>query len=106
MQLPSKESFQAAVGSEFALPFDNGSILVLTLEKLVERCDLDAEGLVNYSLFFKGPLNFPLRQGTFSMGHEQLGQVYLFLVPISQDIENLYYQAVISARPSVAPAPN
>lgn len=104
MQLPSKDSFQTAVGGEFALPFDNGSTLVLTLDKLVERCDLDGQGLVNFSLFFSGPLSFPIGQGTYSMGHDKLGPMHLFLVPIGKDNEHFHYQAVISSRPAEAPA--
>ncbi len=99
MQLPGKQAFQTNVGSEFAMPFDNGTTLVLTLDKLDERCDLDGQGLENYSLFFSAPDSFPLSQGTYSMGHEQLGQLYLFLVPIGREQQRMFYQAVISAPP-------
>lgn len=99
MQLPGKQSFLTTVGSDYHMPFDNGTTLVLTLDKLVERCDLDGQGLENYSLFFSGPVDFPLSQGTYSMGHEQLGQLYLFLVPIGREQQRMFYQAVISAAP-------
>lgn len=47
-----------------------------------------------FSLLFCGPLEQFLEQHMYSLHHAELGQLELFLVPVKQDDNGFYYEAV------------
>lgn len=49
-----------------------------------------------FSLFFHGPKETNLGQGTFDLEHDQMGAFPLFLVPIGPDEQGMRYQAVFN----------
>jgi hypothetical protein len=49
-----------------------------------------------FAIVFRGPSNAFLQQGIRSVTHEQMGQFELFLVPIQQDTQGFYYEAVFN----------
>lgn len=49
-----------------------------------------------FSLFFLGDKNFMLPQGAYSIKHEQLGAVTLFIVPTALEAEGFKYEAVFN----------
>jgi hypothetical protein len=49
-----------------------------------------------FAVVFRGPLDHFLEQGTRSFDHEKMGQFELFIVPIRQDAEGYYYEAVFN----------
>ena len=49
-----------------------------------------------FSIEFRGPLNAFLGQGVRSFVHDQMGQFELFIVPIRQDEQGFYYEAVFN----------
>jgi hypothetical protein len=49
-----------------------------------------------FSLVFRGPRDTMLQQGTYQLQHNQLGVLELFLVPVGQDHEGLYFEAVFN----------
>ncbi len=49
-----------------------------------------------FSLLFRGPTDPLLPQRTYQLKHPQLGEVDIFLVPVSQDKEGTYYEAVFN----------
>ena len=49
-----------------------------------------------FSLVFRSPLNMFLSQGVHNFSHEQMGQFELFIVPIRQDAQGFYYQAIFN----------
>jgi hypothetical protein len=51
---------------------------------------------VEFSLEFRSPLNMFLNQGVHNFTHDQMGQFELFIVPIKQDAQGFYYQAVFN----------
>jgi len=51
---------------------------------------------VEFSLEFRSPLNMFLSQGVHNFKHDQMGQFELFIVPIKQDEQGFYYQAVFN----------
>jgi hypothetical protein len=67
----------------------------------LELVEVQAHGDVagqteRFSAIFRGPLGRFLPQSTYAMGHEKLGSVELFIVPIRQDNEGFYYEAVFN----------
>ena len=49
-----------------------------------------------FALQFRGPLNIYLGQGGHNFTHDQMGQFELFIVPIKQDEQGFYYEAVFN----------
>ena len=49
-----------------------------------------------FTIVFRGPGNAFLEQGIRSLTHEQMGQFEIFLVPIRQDAQGFYYEAVFN----------
>ena len=49
-----------------------------------------------FALEFRGPLNMFLDQGVRNFTHDQMGQFELFIVPIKQDEQGFYYEAVFN----------
>jgi len=49
-----------------------------------------------FSLFFRGPGDVLLPQRTYEFEHAKLGTFVLFLVPIKQDENGVYYEAAFS----------
>ncbi|HEX3249731.1 MAG TPA: hypothetical protein VHS05_09910 [Pyrinomonadaceae bacterium] len=49
-----------------------------------------------FTLTFRGPLNSFLDQCVHSFTHDQIGEFELFIVPIKQDADGFYYEAVFN----------
>jgi len=49
-----------------------------------------------FSLVFRAPRGLPPAQGLYSVEHEKLGKFELFLAPVRQDKQWLYYEAVFN----------
>jgi hypothetical protein len=66
--------------------------------RLVEVTDEGiARGVRQFSLFFRGPAERALPQGTYSLQHEALGSLGIFLVPIlGSTRDSILYQACFS----------
>lgn len=47
-----------------------------------------------FNLLFRGPGKPYLKQQMYTLLHAELGEVDLFLVPVSQDAQGFYYEAV------------
>ena len=48
------------------------------------------------TLTFRGPLGLFLGQGVRPFTHDQMGEFELFIVPIKQDADGFYYEAVFN----------
>lgn len=49
-----------------------------------------------FSIVFRGPLQPFLPQMTYEMKNENLGDVFIFIVPVRRDSEFMYYEAVFN----------
>ena len=47
-----------------------------------------------FSLLFSGPLEPFLEQHMYTLHHDELGKLEMFLVPVNQDQNGYYYEAV------------
>jgi hypothetical protein len=52
-----------------------------------------------FSLLFLGPDNSPLAQGIYSLSHEAMGALEIFLVPIGKDRSGVTYEAYFNLLP-------
>jgi hypothetical protein len=49
-----------------------------------------------FTLTFRGPLNAFLDQGVRPFKHDRMGEFELFIVPVKQDADGFYYDAVFN----------
>ncbi len=49
-----------------------------------------------FTVLFRGPLDAFLDQGVRFLKHDQMGEFELFIVPVNQDAEGIYYEAVFN----------
>jgi len=49
-----------------------------------------------FAIEFRGPLDMFLNQGVRNFSHDQMGQFELFIVPIKQDAQGFYYEAIFN----------
>ena len=74
----------------------------LELVQVTERNTADGKqpwavtGQERFSILFRGVRDRPLQQGMCHMRHDQLGDLELFLVPVGQDQQSVYYEAIFN----------
>jgi hypothetical protein len=88
------DEFSKNVNTKFQV--ENEENIPVELE-LIEISELKLHPRqVEFSLEFRSPLNMFLSQGVHNFKHDQMGQFELFIVPIKQDEQGFYYQAVFN----------
>ena len=51
---------------------------------------------LEFTLEFRGPSDMFLGQGVRDFKHDQMGQFQLFIVPVKQDAQGFYYEAIFN----------
>jgi hypothetical protein len=94
-----KTAFQAQCGTTFRVVSGDEQVPLL----LVEVADGPAYGAMeSFSLFFHGPADRLLEQGTHAFEHDELGSLALFVVPVlGSNADRIVYQ-VTFVRPRPA----
>lgn len=88
------EAFARHLKTKFQVQLEAGNSAEL---QLIEVSELKVyERQEEFWLHFLGPNEFFLGQGTRLMQHDEMGQFDLFLVPIKQDDQGYYYEAVFN----------
>lgn len=93
------ENTNQYTGDTFTLTFDNGLVIDLVLEEvkvimekhLQPRMKRDA-----FAWYFRGPRTPQLPQNTYTMTHEKLGELRIFLVPLSAPEQGVEYEALFN----------
>lgn len=91
--LPSFEQFRERLNSRFAaaaadVPFD--------LELVAVDPGPSSAVAEAFSLLFRAPKGVAPAQGSYRLAHESLPAMELFLVPVRQDVEGIYFEAVFN----------
>jgi hypothetical protein len=90
----TREAFAAQVDTKFTLAFEGLEPIELKLSRVSELIANDAaEG---FSIVFKGPGEFVLRQNTYRLEHDVMGAFLVLLVPIGKDEQGVDYEAVFN----------
>jgi hypothetical protein len=88
------ETFASHANSKFQVQIDENTGVELELTEISElKLHPNQE---EFSIVFRGPLDIFLGQGVRAVKHEQMGEFELFLVPIRQDQQGFYYEAVFN----------
>ena len=89
-----KSTFDPYLNNKFEV--HTQSVGVVEVE-LIEITDDSDEYMENFSLIFKGPLEKPFEQRIHQLKHPEMGELELFLVPITYGkMDAMYFQAIFS----------
>ena len=88
------EEFVENLNTKFHLSTDDTNIVELELTEVSELKLFATQE--QFSIVFRGPRERFLGQGIRPLDHEKLGRFELFLVPIREDAEGYYYEAVFN----------
>lgn len=91
------ENFSLRVGETFDLHVgDEGCQVVLQGAQEKSRYARNGQTRMPFSLVFLGPEGVSFQQGTYSLGHEKLGELELFLVPVGIEQGRMQLEAVFN----------
>ena len=88
------EQFAENLNTKFHVSADDTNIVELELAEVSELRLIATQE--QFSIVFRGPRDRFLGQGSRPLDHEKLGRSELFLVPIREDAEGYYYEAVFN----------
>ena len=90
----TREAFVDHVDTKFVLAIEGLEPIELKLSRVSDLITNDAaEG---FSIVFKGPGEFVLRQNTYRLEHDVMGAFLVLLVPIGKDEQGVDYEAVFN----------
>ena len=88
------EEFSKNANSKFQVQIDENTTVELDLTDISEiKLHPRQE---EFTIVFRGPLDGFLGQGARNFKHDQMGEFELFIVPIRQDAQGFYYEAVFN----------
>ena len=94
-ELTEKE-FARHLNSNFHLKLEDRDVELRLVEvKGYLPKESEQSGMERFSIFFNGPEAY-LPQAVYHLEHEQMGEVDIFLVPISGDQTSYRYEAVFN----------
>ena len=91
---PDLASFSPFVGRRFDVTAAQGVVALELIEAKMLRTSQDAPRQDPFSLVFKAGKDCELWQGPVTLEHESMGPLDLFLVPIGEDQEGRYFEAI------------
>jgi hypothetical protein len=95
-------TFSAQLNTEFRIFQSSTPLVDVELVEVTERGAADgqqppaASRQQRFSLVFRSPRETLLQQGMYQMQHNCLGAFDLFVVPVGQDQDGIYYEAVFN----------
>jgi hypothetical protein len=92
-----QEAFAKNLNTKFQVVTDDADQVELELDEVSELKQHKTHD--QFAVVFRGPLNRFLGQGMHTLEHDKLGQLDLFIVPIRQDSEGYYYEAIFNRVP-------
>lgn len=90
----TREDFAACVGKSFRLCPDHPDAFDLVVEQVSELKAI--EGQESFSVYFRGPADRGVPQGTYPLENNRLGRLEIFIVPIARDEKGFRYEALFN----------
>ena len=90
----TKEAFSENLNTHFRIPLQSGNAAELELIEVKETMSTPSQQ--QFSVFFRGPLEYLLPQGTYHMEHEKMREIDLFIVPVGREPDGYHYEAVFN----------
>ena len=94
--------FQSHLNETFTVHVEGHDPIPLSLVEVDKRIDTERQS--SFSIYFTGPTHVQLKQATFLISHDKLGELELFVVPVAQTEEYFKYESIFSLLKSVPQA--
>ena len=88
------EEFTKNANTKFQVQVDENTHVELELTTISEVKLYPQQE--EFAIEFRGPLNMFLGQGARNFTHAEMGQFELFIVPVTQDEQGFYYEAIFN----------
>ena len=96
----TEKEFSQHVNTKFRLDVDRAEPVELELIEVKSYANKnkpgEQPGMERFSLFFRSPLDIFLPQATYSLSHEKMGSLDIFLVPLGREETGYSYEAVFN----------
>lgn len=94
----TQKEFSDHLNTKFSLDLDGQGEMTLELFEVegYPKTPEEQQKMERFSLLFRGPRDPQLPQRLYSFKHDQLGQLDLFIVPISRSESASVYEAVFN----------
>lgn len=93
-EILTKEAFAENLNTKFGISLNNSQTAELELIEVLETMSTPRQE--QFSIFFRGPLDYLLPQSTYHMAHEKMGEIDIFLVPVGREQDGFRYEAVFN----------
>jgi hypothetical protein len=93
-ELLTKDAFAENLNTKFRIQLEASNTVELELIEVLETMRTLRQQ--QFSVFFRGPLDYLLPQGTYHMEHKKMGTVSLFIVPVGREQDGFRYEAVFN----------
>ncbi len=88
------DTFSGHVNTKFLMHYGDSQTAELELLSVTDVGSSARQ--IQFSLVFLGPSEAPIAQGIYRIGHDKLGTLDLFLVPIGRDTIGVRYEAIFN----------
>lgn len=88
------EAFAQNANTKFQVLLDDNASVELELVDVSEIKIYPQQE--EFALEFRGPLDMFLAQGVRNFAHEQIGEFEMFIVPVRQEADGFYYEAIFN----------
>jgi hypothetical protein len=95
-EFQTEAEFAKQVNTDFRVELESPRPIELRLIDVKGRASEPHEqaGMERFSVMFTGPADVFLPQDTYRITHPEMGEFYIFLVPIAHESEGFRYEAV------------
>ena len=90
----TQKAFADQINTKFTLVVEGFDPIELKLSRVSDLTV--SNGAEGFSIVFKGPGEFVLRQSTYRLEHDAMGTFAILLVPIGKDEQGVDYEAVFN----------
>ena len=94
----SEEAFRENLNTKFRVRAEAPRPVELELVEVkgYNAAESERRGMERFSLFFRGPADIYVPQGTYSLEHERMGALDIFVVPVGRDAAGFLYESVFN----------
>jgi hypothetical protein len=90
----TKEAFRENLNTKFRVPLSETNAVDLELIEVVETVATPVQD--QFSIFFRGPLEYFFPQSIYHIEHEKMGEMDIFIVPVAKGQDSFRYEAVFN----------
>lgn len=86
-----KEDFDKYLNTNFVMHLDNQESVTI---KLVDTIDKTTDNTEGFSLHFLGNFDTIFPQKIYTLSHDAMGEISIFIVPISKNDNGIMYESI------------